>query len=78
MHEMFNLTRQPKEKKTTPASREPAWFLIHVMMLCRCKIAAKTVVSDSSAQLHLKERNTGIPGTIGAAGHLKEGAETHG
>ena len=48
------------------------------MMLCRCKIAAKTVVSDSSAQLHLKERNTGIPGTIGAAGHLKEGAETHG
>ena len=30
-----------KRKETTPASRVPAWFLCHDMMLFRCKIAAK-------------------------------------
>ena len=33
------------------------------------KAAAKKEVSGSSKQLHLKDQNTGIPGTAGVAGH---------
>ena len=29
-----------KRKKTTPESREPAWYLCHDMMQCSCNVAA--------------------------------------
>ena len=66
---MHYLTRQPsKEKETTPESRVPACSSCHGMISVFAKGAAKTEVSEVSAQFHLKEQVTGIPGTAGAAG----------
>ena len=69
MHKMFHLTREPKRRNTTPESRVPAWFLYQMLCHGPSKAAAKTEVSGSSKQLHLKDQNTGIPGTAGVAGH---------
>ena len=72
MHKMYYLTRQPKEKKTTPASRVPAWFLCHDMVLCHCEIAAKSEVSEVRHNIPLKKYVSKVSqGTTGAAGLWK-------
>ena len=55
---MFDLTRKPKRKNTTPASRVPAWFLCHVMMQCDFKSCCEKEVSECSAQLHTVEMHS--------------------
>ena len=69
MHNMFDLTRKPKER------------VPHLQVVClpdscvmnavngAAKLLQKTEVSGFSEWLHLKERNTGVPGTTGTAGH---------
>ena len=70
-----------KRKKTTPESREPAWYLCHDMMQCSCNVAAVArkeflVVPND---LTLREKQiTGVPGTSGAAGILEKGAKPKG
>ena len=63
-----------KKEETTPESRVPAWFLVHDMMLCRCKLLQKNDVSGCSARLRSVKYafHKGPQGTAGEAGLHKK------
>ena len=64
MHKTYYPTRQPKEKKTTPASRVPACSPCHDMMSVAAKVAANKKVSGGSERLH-SVRNAVLKGLKG-------------
>ena len=67
---MFHLTRNQRDH----TCRKRTCLLpvvLHVMFHHKAEAAVKTEVSECSAQLHMKEQITGVPGTAGAAGLSK-------
>ena len=70
----FTSPDNQKKEETTPESRVPAWFLVHDMMLCRCKLLQKEDVSGCSARLRSVKYafHKGSQGTAGEAGLHKK------
>ena len=61
------------QKKESPHLKVVCLPDSYVVIRCNgaAKLLQKTEVSEHSEWLPLKERSTGVPGTIGAAGHSK-------